>query len=114
MWPFLIAFLFFGVIIFIHELGHFTFAKLFKVRVNEFAIGMGPKLFGFGKGETKYSLRLFPIGGYVLMEGEDEDSDEEGAFNKKPVWQKIIIVAAGAIINIIFGIILKFKIDRTI
>ncbi len=65
----LITILIFAVIIFIHECGHFAAAKLCKVRVNEFALGMGPTLFHFGKGETRYALRLFPIGGFVSMEG---------------------------------------------
>lgn len=113
VWPFLVAVLFFGVIIFIHELGHFTTAKLFKVRVNEFAIGMGPSLFKFKKGETQYSIRLFPIGGYVNMEGEDEESDEEASFNRKPPWKRAIILSAGALINLIFGIILMALIIST-
>ena len=71
-----IAILIFGVIIVIHELGHFLVAKSCGVKVNEFAIGMGPKIFSFGKGETKYSLRALPIGGYVSMEGEDDESNE--------------------------------------
>ena len=71
-WTILLAILFFGVIIIVHELGHFTFAKLFGVKVNEFSIGMGPKLLKKKKGETQYTLRLLPIGGYVSMEGEDE------------------------------------------
>ena len=90
----------------VHELGHFTFAKLFKVKVNEFSIGMGPKIISRQKGETKYSWRLLPIGGYVSMEGEDEDSDDERAFNNKPCWQRIIIVVAGAFVNIILGLII--------
>ncbi len=105
-WPFLIAILFFGVIIMVHELGHFIFAKLFKVKVNKFAIGMGPPIFKFGKGETSYSLRLFPIGGFCAMEGEDEDSEDERSFTHKPVWQRFIIVAAGAVINLILGLII--------
>ncbi|NCC87936.1 MAG: RIP metalloprotease RseP [Clostridia bacterium] len=113
VWPFLIALLFFGVIIFIHELGHFTFAKLFKVRVNEFAIGMGPVLFKFGKGETKYSVRLFPIGGYVSMEGEDEESQDDAAFNRKPAWKRAIILCAGAFLNILLGIVLMAIIIST-
>ena len=76
----LIAILFFGLIIFIHELGHFLFAKLFKVKVNEFALGMGPTIFKKQGRETVYALRLFPIGGFVSMEGEDENSEDEGAF----------------------------------
>ncbi len=106
VWPILLAILFFGLIIFFHELGHFTFAKLFKVQVNEFAMGMGPTLFKFKKGETKYALRLFPIGGFVSMEGEDEESDNERAFNKKPVWQRFIITAAGGTVNLIMGVII--------
>lgn len=90
----------------VHELGHFTFAKLFKVKVNEFSMGMGPKLFSRQKGETQYSWRLFPIGGYVSMEGEDEESEDERAFNKKPCWQRIVIVVAGALVNIFLGLIL--------
>ena len=105
VWPYLVAILLFGAIITIHEFGHFFFAKLFKVKVNEFAIGMGPTLFKKKKGETTYALRLFPIGGFVSMEGEDEASDEEGAFNKKPAWQRFIIVAAGAILNLILGVV---------
>ncbi len=100
------AILFFGLLISIHELGHFTFAKLFKVKVNEFALGMGPALFKKKKGDTTYALRLLPIGGYVSMEGEDEESSDENAFNRKKVWQKIIIVAAGAIMNLLLGVVI--------
>ena len=106
VWPILLAVLFFGFIIFFHELGHFIFAKLFKVQVNEFAMGMGPTLFKFKKGATKYALRLFPIGGFVSMVGEDEESDDDNALNRKPVWQRMIITAAGAIMNLLIGIIL--------
>lgn len=105
-WTILIAILFFGIIIMAHELGHFTFAKLFKVKVNEFSMGMGPKLFGKKKGDTLYSVRLFPIGGFVSMEGEDEDSEDERAFNNKPCWQRIVIVVAGALVNIFLGLII--------
>lgn len=98
----------FGFVIFFHELGHFITAKLFKIKVNEFAVGMGPKIFGFKKGETDYSLKLLPIGGYCAMEGEDEDSESENSFGSKPGWQRLIVLAAGAIMNIILGIILMF------
>lgn len=87
-------------------MGHFTVAKLSGIKVNEFAIGMGPKLFSFGKGETKYSLRLIPMGGYVQMEGEDEASEDERAFNQKPVWKRFLVVIAGAVMNIILGLVL--------
>ena len=102
----MVAILFFGLLISIHELGHFAFAKLFKVKVNEFALGMGPALFKKKKGDTTYALRLLPIGGYVSMEGEDEESQDENAFNRKKVWQKFIIVAAGALMNLILGIVI--------
>ncbi len=105
VWPYLLAIVLFGVLIAIHEFGHFSFAKLFKVKVNEFALGMGPKIFSKKKGETAYSLRLFPIGGFVSMEGEDETSSDERAFNNKPTWQRFIIVAAGAILNLILGVV---------
>ena len=106
VWPFLVAILFFGLLISIHELGHFTFAKLFKVKVNEFALGMGPAIFKKKRGDTLYALRLLPIGGYVSMEGEDTESQDENAFNRKKVWQRIIIVAAGAIMNLILGVVI--------
>lgn len=105
VWPYLLAIFLFGILIAIHEFGHFSFAKLFKVKVNEFALGMGPKIFSKKKGDTAYSLRLFPIGGFVSMEGEDEESADEGAFNKKPAWQRFIIIAAGAILNLLLGIL---------
>ncbi len=105
VWPYLVAVLLFGVLIAIHELGHFLFAKLFDVKVNEFALGMGPTLFKRQKGETKYALRLFPIGGFVSMEGEDTDSEDERAFFKKPCRQRFVIVAAGAVLNLILGVL---------
>ena len=105
-WPILIAIVLFGVIIFIHELGHFVSAKLSGVKVNEFAIGMGPALFKFKKGETLYALRLLPIGGYVAMEGEDGESTDERAFGKAKVWKRMIIVVAGAIMNLLLGLVL--------
>lgn len=107
VWPILFAIVFFGFIIFIHELGHFVSAKLNRVTVHEFAIGMGPCILKFKKGGTQYALRLFPIGGYVQMEGEDESSEDPGAFCNKKVWQRIIIVAAGALMNILLGLILS-------
>lgn len=100
------AILFFGFLIASHELGHFSFAKLFKVKVNEFSLGMGPAIFKKKKKDTVYALRLLPIGGFVSMEGEDEESQDENAFNRKKVWQRFIIVAAGAVVNLIIGLIL--------
>lgn len=101
----LIAILVFGIIIAIHELGHFLVAKACDVKVNEFAIGMGPTLLKKKKGETTYALRLFPIGGFVAMEGEDESSEDARALNRKPVIKRIAIVVAGAIMNLILGLI---------
>ncbi len=98
--------LIFELIIFIHEFGHFITAKKCGVQVNEFALGMGPKLIQFKKGETLYTLRLFPIGGYCAMEGEDEESDNERAFGSRPIWQRMIIVLAGAFNNIVLGLIM--------
>lgn len=99
----LAAVVLFGIMIFVHELGHFLAAKACGVRVNEFAIGMGPKLLSFGKKETKYSLRLLPLGGFCAMEGEDEASDDPKAFGNKKVWQRIVIVVSGVVMNFIFG-----------
>ena len=100
------ALLAFGAIIFIHELGHFLVAKSVGITVHEFALGMGPKLFSFRRGETVYALRLVPIGGFVQMEGEDAESDESGAFCKKKVWQRILVVVAGAVMNILLGFLI--------
>ncbi len=101
----LIAIVIFGIIILIHEFGHFIVAKACDIKVNEFAIGMGPKIFSFGKGETKFSLRAIPMGGYVSMEGEDEDSQDPRAFNRKKVWQRLLVVLAGAAMNLLLGIV---------
>lgn len=97
----------FGFLIFIHEFGHFTMARLFKVTIEEFSIGMGPKVISKKSKKTgiNYSLRLLPIGGFVSMEGEDSESEDKNAFTNKPVWQRIIITCAGAFMNIFIGII---------
>ncbi len=107
----LITILVFGVIIFIHELGHFIAAKSSGILVHEFALGMGPTLFRFTKGETTYALRLFPIGGFVRMEGEDTESEDERAFHKKPVWKRIIVVVAGALMNLLLGFVILLCIN---
>ncbi len=108
IWSFLKIVIILGTLITIHELGHFTIAKLCNVKVNKFSIGFGPTLIKKQKGETEYSLRLFPFGGFVQMEGEEERSDEERAFNNKSVLQRIAIVAAGAVVNIVFSLIVYF------
>lgn len=103
--------LIFGLLIFIHELGHFLTARLFKVGVYEFSLGMGPALISHTskKSGIKYSLRLLPIGGYVSMVGEDRlevDDDASVALCKKPAWQRFIVMFAGAAMNIILGFII--------
>ena len=97
-----------SVLILIHEFGHFITAKAFKIRVNEFSLGMGPSLLKKQGKETLYSLRLLPIGGYVKMEGEDEDSNDERAVNNKPVWMRIIVVISGALMNLLLGVVITF------
>ena len=98
--------LFFGVLIAVHEFGHFIAAKSLGVRVEEFAIGMGPKLFSRKKGETTYSLRALPIGGFCAMEGEEENSDDPRSFSNKPAWKKLIILVAGAFMNFVAGLVI--------
>ena len=105
----LITALVIGFLTFIHEFGHFFFARLFKVPVLEFAIGMGPKIYSWtGKQGTKYALRAFPIGGFVQMEGEEGTSENPMAYNNLNPWKKIVVTAAGPIVNIVFAIILMF------
>lgn len=108
-----VAIFMFGLIIFVHELGHFMLAKFSGIQVNEFAIGMGPTLLKFQKGETTYALRAFPIGGFVAMEGEDEDSFNPRAFGNRPVVARILTVAAGAIMNLLLGLILLWSLTAT-
>lgn len=103
----IIAILVFGFLIFIHEFGHFITARIFKVTVTEFSLGMGPRLVTYDskKNGTKYSLAALPIGGFVAMPGEDEESEDPNSFDKKPAWQRLIITAAGAFINLLAGFI---------
>lgn len=105
VYPIIIAILFFELIIVVHEGGHFIAARLMKIKVNEFSIGMGPKLFQFKNGETKYTLRLILFGGYCAMEGEDDESTDDNAFSKKKVIQRIFVVISGAVMNLILGFI---------
>ena len=101
-----IAIIMFGLLIAIHEFGHFIAAKSCGVKVNEFAIGMGPALFKKQKGETLYALRILPIGGYCAMEAEDEESSDPRAFTNQRPWKKLIILVAGSFMNFLLGIIL--------
>lgn len=97
-----------GFLVFIHEGGHFLVAKACKIFVKEFSIGFGPKIFSWQGKETKYSIRLIPLGGYVSMLGEEERSDEEGSFSKASISRRASIVLAGPIVNIVFGLIVYF------
>lgn len=110
----LLAIFAFGVMIAIHEAGHFFAARACGVKVYEFALGMGPRLFGWvGKDGTKYNFRLLPIGGFVSMKGEDEDAEGEDSFSQKKAWQRFIIVAAGALMNILLGVLITFGLVLT-
>lgn len=102
----LAAVLIFGVLIAVHELGHFLAAKACGVQVNEFSIGMGPCLVDRRRGETQYSLRLLPIGGFCAMEGEAERSDSPRALNNQGFWKKFVIFAAGAFMNLVTGFVI--------
>lgn len=103
-----IAILIFGFLILIHEFGHYLMARLFKVGINEFAIGMGPKILSKTSNKTgiAYSLRLFPIGGFVSMVGEDEENERPDSLNRKPVWQRFLIMVAGSVMNLLCGFLL--------
>lgn len=104
----IIAILVFGLLIFIHEMGHFLTARMCHVTVKEFAVGMGPKLFTrvSKKSGTRYSVRAFPFGGFTSMAGEDEESDDPNALSAKPLWQRFLIVSAGSLSNLVIGIVL--------
>lgn len=102
----LLAILLFGLLIAIHEGGHFVAAKLLGVQVNEFSIGMGPLIYSKKKGETEYSLRAIPMGGYCAMEGEDQETASPRAFSRKPAWRRLIILAAGSAMNYVAGFLI--------
>ena len=105
----LLAILVFGFLIFIHELGHYLTARMFGVTIREFSIGMGPKMVTYTSKKTniKYSIGVFPFGGYVSMVGEDEESDDPNALTKKAAWKRAIIVSAGAVMNLLLGFVLS-------
>ena len=102
-----IAFLL-GFLVTIHEGGHFLMAKLFKIKVEEFSIGFGPKIFSKQGKETVYSISLIPFGGYVKMLGEEERSDDPRSFNNSKIWKRMLVVLAGPIVNICFALIIYF------
>lgn len=103
-----------GFLIIIHEAGHFLVARICKVKVKEFAIGFGKVIWQKQGKETKYTLRLIPLGGFCSMEGEDEDSDSEDSFSKASIWKRMAIVLAGATVNILFGILVYFILISTV
>lgn len=101
-----IAIIAFGLLIAIHELGHFIAAKCCGVKVEEYSIGMGPALYKRRRGDTLYALRILPIGGYCAMAGENEESDDPAAFMNKSAWRKFIILFAGSFMNFLLGLLL--------
>ena len=107
-WGVLKIVIIFGTLVTLHELGHFLIAKACKVRVHKFSIGFGPKILTKIKGDTEYSLRIMPFGGFVQLEGEDKRSDDEKSFSNKPAWQRMLIILAGATVNIIVAFVLYF------
>lgn len=108
------AILIFFIVVLVHEFGHFAVAKLVGIKVDEFSIGMGPRVAKFDKGETEYSLRILPIGGYVKMEGEDEKSDDERSFSNKSPISRILVLASGAIMNFILALLIFFVISLVV
>ena len=102
----LVAIFLFGLLVLVHEFGHFLTAKLSGVQVNEFSLFMGPAIWKKQKGETLYSLRCIPIGGYCAMEGEDGDSDNPRAFGRAKVWKRLIILVAGSFMNLVAGLLI--------
>lgn len=103
----ILAIIIFSVLVLFHEFGHFLFAKLSGITVLEFSLGMGPKLFSFTKGGTVYSLKLLPLGGSCMMEGEDEANEDPGSFNNAPIWGRIATVAAGPLFNFILAFVIS-------
>jgi regulator of sigma E protease len=106
----IIAFLLvFGGVVFIHELGHFLFAKLFNIEVSEFALGFGPKLISKKIGETRYRINIIPLGGYVKIAGMDhDDSEDQRSFNFKPLWQRFLVIFTGPLMNFVLAFLLFF------
>lgn len=101
----LLAIVLFAVLVIVHEGGHFLTAKAFGVRVNEFSVGMGPLIFQKKKGDTEYSVRAIPVGGYVAMEGENGDSEDVNAFNNKPWWARALVLFAGPFMNLVLAVV---------
>lgn len=111
---YIIAIILLCVIIVFHELGHLIAAKANDIKVNEFWLGFGPTIFSFKKGETTYALKCVPFGGACVMEGEEEDTDDERSFQKKPVWARIIVIASGPVFNFLMALIFSVIIIASI
>ena len=109
---FLIAVVMLGLIIFVHELGHFLTAKLFKMPVSEFSIGMGPQVFSVDTKNTAYSFRAIPIGGYVNIEGMEVGSEVENGFSSKPAYERFVVLFAGVFMNFLMAFILLFAVAK--
>lgn len=104
----IIAIIMFLLLVTIHEFGHFIVAKLSGIKVNEFAVGMGPAIYSKEKGETLYSLRLLPIGGYCAMEGEDESSSDPRSYDNAPAFKRFLTILAGPFMNLLLAAIIFF------
>lgn len=102
----IVTILMFLIMVSLHEFGHFFVGKLLDFKILEYAIGFGPKIFSKKKGETQYSLRAVPLGGYCKFDGDDEESDDPRAFSKQAVWKRFLVVAAGGIMNVILGFVI--------
>ncbi len=113
--PLALAIISLGVLIFVHELGHFLAAKLFGIYVERFSLGFGPKVVGITIGETEYQLAAVPLGGYVKLYGEDpeevEEENTDRSFAHKPIWQRTVVVLAGPLSNIIFAWMLVYAVN---
>lgn len=109
----LLAILCFSIMVFLHELGHFMAAKKAGIKVLEFAVGMGPAIWKKQRGETLYSLRIIPLGGFCQMEGEDEDSSSKDAFNNKPIGSRVAVIVMGSVMNLLTGFLIILVLNMT-
>jgi regulator of sigma E protease len=110
---YIIAILTIGILVMLHEMGHFFAAKKFNVKIEEFGMGLPPRIFGKKKGETIYSINALPIGGFVRMEGEETRSEDPRSFNKKPIWQRFTIVAAGVVVFWLIAVLIYTVLGAT-
>jgi regulator of sigma E protease len=103
---FITAIIVFTALVVIHEFGHFIFARMAGIKVEEFAVGMGPKVWGYQGKETLYSVRAFPLGGFCKMLGEDESNQDPRSFNNKPVWRRVLVIIFGPIMNLVLAVMI--------